>query len=764
MHSITPAVLLLTLVALMPLSASGQESAADESAKTETAPGQTAEQDSLVAAVKNPLGATALFDRLTVVGGEEGVREVPGSADVISLKQLQEQDYSDIHRVLRQVPGVTVQDEEGYGLRPNIGMRGTGVERSQKITLLEDGILIAPAPYSAPAAYYSPNVGRMESIEVRKGSSSIRQGPFTTGGVLNFVSTSIPYQLAGSVNVAGGEDSTVRAHVTAGDSSETFGWLLEGYHLRSDGFKQLDGGGQTGFELSDYVGKVRINSNSAARIQQALELKIGKTLQTGDETYLGLTDEDFSKNPFRRYAASQLDTIDTDHDQVQLRHFIQLTPRADVTTTVYRNDFFRNWHKLDSVSGVAIARVLEDPQDFQTQLAILRGEQNDASGALRVRNNRREYYGQGIQSVTALRWDLALLKQDIELGVRFHQDQEDRFQEDDRFGVSNGFMTFVGSDAPGSNANRIGQARALALFVQDQMSIGRWTLTPGLRFENIDLRQRDYGRNDPERSGTSLLVREHRVDVLIPGFGVNYEVSGRLGVFGGVHKGFAPPGPGSDDRTQPEESVNYEGGLRYDVAPTRVQIVGFFNDYDNLLGRDSASSGGTGSGDLFNGGQVEVKGVEVSFESDPGRNRNLGRSYPMRLSYTYTSAIFQSSFESSFEDWAPRVVAGDHLPYLPEHQWSASAGLSYPRWSSHLSLTYSDEMRTKAGQGTIPNNETTDASLIADLSAGYVLRDRWKLFVQMRNVTDEVYVAARRPAGLRPGMPRTVLAGLNWTF
>ena len=304
----------------------------------------------------------AVFEeQVLVTGGAEAVEVLPGSADFVDLSTLEEQAYGDVNRILRQVPGVNIQEEEGYGLRPNIGMRGTGVERSSKITLMEDGVLIAPAPYAAPAAYYFPTSARMEALEVRKGSASIGQGPYTTGGVINLVSSAIPPQLGAAAELLYGSENTVRLRAKVGGSSERLGWLLETFQLDTDGFKELDGGGRTGVRLQDYLGKLRYNTSGKSGPYQLVELKLGKTGQFGNETYLGLTDEDFDRTPMRRYAGSQEDWIDTDHEQIQLRHFIQPLNTVYVTTTLYRNDFFRNWHKLQSVSGVGIGSVLDDP-------------------------------------------------------------------------------------------------------------------------------------------------------------------------------------------------------------------------------------------------------------------------------------------------------------------------------------------------------------------------------------------------------------------
>ena len=116
----------------------------------------------------------------------------PGSSDVVSSIELKRFNDNDINRIISRIPGVYIQEEDGFGLRPNIGMRGTGVERSSKINIMEDGVPISPAPYSSPAAYYSPTAGRMHAIEARKGASQIKYGPNSTGGSLNYVSTPIP--------------------------------------------------------------------------------------------------------------------------------------------------------------------------------------------------------------------------------------------------------------------------------------------------------------------------------------------------------------------------------------------------------------------------------------------------------------------------------------------------------------------------------------------------------------------------------------------
>lgn len=705
-----------------------------------------------------------VHERYQVIGSRETAAKEPGSAFYISKQELEKQGYADIHRILRSLPGVNIQEEDGLGLRPNIGMRGTGVERSQKITLMEDGVLIAPAPYTAPAAYYFPTAWRMETFEVLKGSASIKNGPYTNGGVLNMISSSIPAEFGVNLQAQGGSHGNRQFRAQVGDSRERFGYLVEGLNINSDGFKDLDNGGDTGTELKDYMAKLRFNSAADAAVYQSLELKLGKTEQFGNETYLGLTQADFDATPYRRYAASQNDHIDTDHDQYQLRYFVKPSDNFDITTTVYRNEFFRNWHKAERTRGVSNGTILSDPETYATELAILRGEIDSAPGDIQIRNNRRSYEAQGIQ--TKLFWTLngETVNQTIEAGLRYHEDEEDRLQDDEFLQMVGGNLVTTRLGAPGSATNRFTNAEAVSAFIQDTIAFGAWTIRPGLRYETIDYERQDYSTTDPTRAEGPTRVRQNDVSVFVPGLGVDYQLNAENRAFVGIHRGFSPPGAGSNQDTEEERSVNYELGFRHTGQNTRFEAIGFFNKYSNLLGTETLSGGGGTTGDLFNGGEVDIRGLELVANHDFGSALGEGWRLPLSLVYTYTETEFQSAFETDFSDWSPRVEIGDELPYLPEQQYTLGFGLGRDAWQINLSGNYVGEMRTNAGQGAIPTNERIEDRFVVDLAGDYAFMDRYKITARLRNLTDETYLVSRRPYGARPGLDRTLLIGVSAKF
>ena len=698
----------------------------------------------------------------TLTGGIDNIHLIPGSAHYIPPRQLAKFNYNDINRVLNTVPGVNIQEEDGFGLRPNIGMRGTGVERSSKITLMEDGILMAPAPYAAPAAYYFPTVGRMQSIEVRKGSSQIKYGPYTTGGALNFVSTRIPTELSANTNLLAGSFSQRNIWANVGQSFENFGFLLESYQASSDGFKSLDGGGNTGFHQKDYLAKFRLNTSPAAKIYQALTLKLGQSVGESNETYLGLTQSDFDNEPFRRYAASQMDLMSTEHTQFSAQHVIQPFKFIDITSTFYRNEFQRNWYKLDKVRGIegsnGIGNILQRPDLFASEYQTIAGNGPDT---LLVKANNRKYYTQGFQSIIGISFEKGLSQHDIEIGLRFHKDEMDRFQWVDDYVMLQGQMQLIKNGTPGTESNRVQSANAFASYVQYTGNLGALTLTPGLRFEQVTLNKSDYGKNDVSRTGNDLIIIKNQVNAIIPGIGIDYRVNEYVSTFFGLHKGFSPPG--STVGTKPESSLNYELGLRYQKPALRFNGVFYISDYSNLLGSDLAATGGSGTTDLFNGGEVFVHGVEVEVGYNALTGPSSNFSLPVSLAYTYTNAEFQNSFESDFEAWGT-VSAGDKLPYLAAHRLSANISFEHQLFNVNLNTNYVTGMRTTASQGDLSCAQHIDEQFVIDVSTNIQLGRNLTLFGVVKNLTNQVYLVSSRPAGLRPGIPRNFRLGLRARF
>ena len=715
-------------------------------------------------------------EELTVVGNRDEARGVAGSAHFIGQEELEKFVYADIQQIVREVPGVSIQVEDGYGLRPNISIRGVATERSSRVTLLEDNVLIAPAPYSAPSAYYFPTAGRMYAFEVLKGPAAITQGPYTIGGALNMISTPIPDALQGMVMAEGGEDATYRVHAHyGGDLGKGLGFLVETHQWGSDGFQSLDNdGGDTGLRLEDYTLKLRYASPDA---RHRLDFKFQYADQDSEQSYLGLTDADFERDAYRRYGVSELDNIATEHFQYVLRYRLALTEDLNVSITGYNNEHERNWFKTEGldVDGSANAQELDRSSWFNVIRAVNQGSSLDglspaalqgildgrvdtAPGSIQVRSNAREYFSRGVQF--NLNWSGAVgpTRHNLDLGVRYHEDEEDRLQRNSSYHQENGRLVLDDPGLPGNAGNRVQEAEAVSVHVYDQVEWGDWVFSPGIRYEDIDqqrTRWRDLGEQARERN----LFRDSRKNstrVWLPGLGVLYRVSDDLTLLAGVHKGFTAPS--NSPGVKEEEAINYELGLRYVSNGLQAEVIGFVSDYDNVLGECTSSSGTDCTvGDAFNGDAATVAGVETLLQTNLTPDRTF--STPLSLVYTYIDSEFDSDIADT--DFFGDVSKGDPIPYVPEHQLRVSAGIELARWNLYVSANYVDELCVRAACGDF---ERTDDTLTVDIAGHFLFNDRIALFGRMENVTGEEDILGRHPYGARPYRDRTVTGGVRVTF
>jgi len=725
--------------------------------------------------VKKSDSTVKILDRVMVIGNPANIEDMPGSAHAVTKEDIRQQSYDDINRVLSKVAGVSVREEDGFGLFSNISLRGVDTTRSSKVTVMEDGVLMAPAPYSAPAAYYTPTMGRMSGLELLKGSSQIKYGPHITGGVVNYLSTPIPTKKKAYLKSLMGSFGEMRTHAYVGNTVKTdagkFGFLVESYNRKSDGFKTIDetadfrNGSDTGFSKQDNMIKLSWEPNTA--MYQRLEFKLGNNELNANETYLGLSEADFKADPQRRYAASRFDNIATDQNNSYLRYAVSPTDDTDIITTLYSTDFKRNWYKLKDLRNVngntiGLSAALAGTQNGEG-LDCLKG---DLACTLRVRANNRSYKSNGIESVGYFRFGSDDVKHEVTAGLRLNNDQIRRFQWDDDYTqATNGTISDMTAGTPGGAGDRLQTTKALALFVQDTIETGAWTITPGIRYETLD---QAYESPLGTSKGTN------KMDMTGGGVGVSYKIDESLTAFGGLHRGFSPPNPKAaigSDKLKPETSTSFEAGTRYTNSKNALaaEAVFFYTNFNDLIVVDNI--GGAGTGDSDNFGKATTYGLELATEYDAGIANGWGYRNPWFINLTYTNATQKNDAQSTdAESIFSYGKTGNKIPYIPELQLSFGTGLETKEWGTYISANFVSETFTSAnnvdtqvnGDGD-PDSRfgKTDSYLVTDVSAFYRLSKTVKLFGGVQNLLDEQYVVSRQPHGPRPGMPRFVYAGIE---
>lgn len=700
------------------------------------------------------------IEHITIISHGDKLRTESGSATLVSEVELEKYEYDDIHRILAKVPGVNIREEDGYGLRPNIGFRGVTPERSKKVTILEDGVLIGPAPYSAPAAYYFPVTTRMTAVEVFKGPAAIKHGPQTVAGTLNMVTRQVPFEMTGGLDLATGTDGYQKAHGYFGtEVTKNLGLLVEGVRLQADGFKEIDNGGDSGFKKNDLLVKTKYLLDGQA-FDQSFELKLSYADENSDETYLGLTDADFNANPYRRYAASQPANMDTEHTQIMFTHNLS-NDVFSATTRIYRNDYERAWRKLGGLtsSNASLSAIMTNPELYEREYAVITGEQNsvldgETSMFLVMGTNDREYYSQGIQIDADYEFSLGGLDHKLAFGVRYHEDEIERKHFSENYQMLDGYAEKTAGDKVFTTTN-IESTEALSVYIEDTVKLGNLTVSAGVRGEDMDMYYTDLvDRDDWQRKSTQIWL---------PGVSGFYQVTENAGVLFGVHQGFVPSSPQQASDVKVEKSINYEFGGRFNDGATNIELVSFFNDYSNLKESCSQSSCGT-QGDLdreFNGGEVNVYGLEAQLRQSYPISTQF--DMPYSFTYTYTKSEFLESFESDFEQWGD-ISDGDSVQYLPEHQLNFEIGLAANNWETNLIVKYVSEMDEAAGDNVTLSGFKTESSVIVDVSATYDLGQYGRIYGKVDNLTDEAYIISRRPYGARPNKPRQFVIGYKYQF
>jgi Fe(3+) dicitrate transport protein len=671
-----------------------------------------------------------------MVGSEEVLRRTPGSYDLLRRSELDASHVFTSGEALRKVPGLAVRDEEGVGLRPNIGLRGLNPTRSSKVLLLEDGVPVTYAPYGDNSSYYHPPMERFDRIEVLKGSSQIAYGPVTLGGVVNYITPDAPARRSVAIDATAGNRGYANAGIAAGGRWRSAGLFAHAARKQSDGARD-----NINATLSDLLAKATLTVGNG----QHLTVKATRYVEDSQVTYSGLRESEFLSDPRQNPFAN--DHFDGRRIGASASYHAVLWSRLAASIQGYGSAFSRDWWRQSSNSA-------QRPNDAADPLCGGMANLNSTCGN---EGRLRDYAHGGVEARGRLAYGSGLAHE-TDFGVRMHVEQQDRLQQ-------NGSTPLARSGVVVEDNERT--TDAWSTFVQHRLSRGSWSITPGVRFERIA-----YARTNRLNGVTGSTSMTE----VVPGLGVAFGPSPTVTLFGGVHRGFAPPRvediisntTGGALDLDPERSWNYEAGLRARAIGVQGSVTMFRMDYENQIVPASVA-GGIGAA-LTNAGATLHQGIEGSLSRE--WRELAGSAHGLYASGSFTwlpTARFAGVRTSAVAGFTNVSVSGNRLPYAPTLTHTLTVGYRHAGGvdvqfeSQHVGEQFGDDLNTvdpspDGQRGRLGAYTYLNAAVTAPLP-----RLPGRIFVAVKNVADRVFIIDR-VRGILPAHPRLIQVGTSWRF
>ncbi len=676
--------------------------------------------------------------------------KVPGSVAVLDFRSIQK--IAPIHgnELFRKIPGLNVVDEEGAGLRINIGVRGLDPDRSRNVLVLEDGIPVALNPYGEPELYFTPPIDKMTTVEVLKGSGQILFGPQTTGGVVNLISANPPEKESSTLRLRVGTGGFVSTYASYGNTIDKVGFLVSYLNKRADMM------GATRFNLHDIAAKLSIALSEKAKIG----IKLGLYDEQSNSTYIGLTQTMYDKGgqDYLRMAPNDLLPVRRYH--FSATHQYKLSSQWQWNTTAFAYTTTRNWRRQDFSTSAAAAN----------RTGVVWGDATVPGGALyMLKTNGHRNREFGVAAIESqLKWKTA--KQLLQAGIRLLAERADE-------------QFLIGSkpDAVGGNLRDVEQrkGKAISLYVHDKIAITKkLEINVGLRVEHFDY-NRNILRGRFMLNGVAVVadtnvVASNNLIAVIPGGGFNYSLDEGVTLFGGIHRGFAPPrtkdaitSEGMALDLAQENSWNSELGIRALLGKDfKAELTLFSMEFNNQIIPVSQSSGNANATGLANGGKTSHIGVEAGASFDLAKHMKKNFSLVFAANGTWIESRFSAN--RFIVVGANKVnVKNNQLPYAPSLmvnnsiEYASAKGAGIRLSGNFVGKQFADELNTISAtadgrNGLLASRYITDLSAFARLSKKQIL-----FSLAVKNLTNERYIASRRPQGIRVGIDRQVVLGME---
>ena len=712
--------------------------------------------------VPNP--PPAELEGVKVVGnwlGEAATNAVqnhPGARTVVRREELREAGAINLRDALRRIPGVQVQESNGTGgsdVSLNVGVRGLTSRLSPRSTILLDGVPLAVAPYGQPQVSMAPvGLGNLQAVDVVRGGGSVRYGPQNVGGIINFVTRDIPETFGGSAGVQfqGSEKGGIRTNSNlflGGTTQNGLGVALLYNGVHGPGFRE--------HEDNESIDDVMLKAKYAFSTEDTLSASIhhydGQAGMPG-----GLTQADYDADPFQsRRPFDDFHGRRTDY----VLKYSHVDDRRSFEVQTYYTDSFRGSH---------IETITANPNGTWTH---------------QLNAYPRNYHTFAIEPRYSQLFDWGQVTHEIGVGYRYtNEAMHEQTLRNNKYNSRLWYTPYDSNPYGGPyvlSGNNTGSNEAHALYIDDTINAGNWTITPGIRYERI--------RSQWEAHPSSTVVvkgptqRREDYSKPLPSLNVIYHVSDALKLYANAETSFGALQYfqiGQKDSTnqfasglKPETARTYEIGSRYDSKAWGGEVSLFRINFDHELQLVGKLPNQPDSHDGWTSlGATTHKGVETAGHVDLGAFDDALDGLTLWGTATYTHAFYK---HGSF--------AGRDLPFYSRR--TANLGLRYgiAQWTFNLDAFAQSKQHSPGSPSFDPTRPSVYQTLptpdgdLGDIPgwttwnarAEYAFGPSFsnlRLGVGVKNLTDKRYFtrSTDNNDGIYVGQPRTYFVQASVDF
>ncbi|WP_439628778.1 TonB-dependent receptor family protein [Shinella sp.] len=601
-------------------------------------------------------GGTTL-EAVTITGNwleqpnAETVLKHPGARTILERKELEERGAMDIRDALNQIPGVQVQESNGTGgsdVSLNLGVRGLTSRLSPRSTVLVDGIPLSYAPYGQPQLSLFPlTLGNVDTVDVVRGAGSVRYGPQNVGGIINFVTHPIPDEFTARFSAGGEFGDGAKATpslLLGGTNDDGLGAALLYSGIHGKGYR--DGNDRTDIDDLIFKGKYEFSDTDTLGFQY--HHYSGEGRMPG-----GLTAAEYEADPFQ-----------------STRRYDEFSGR--------RNEFSLRYQHDDGENNLEILGYYVN--SFRGSHVEQQGTGADAD-LYRLTSAPREYEYFGIEPRYSRLFELGDTTHEVTVGYRY------LWEESSEVAARTGFYDRASGVNPytlpmGTYQTSEGGTTAHAVYLDDKIQLGNWTVTPGVRYEMISTNNTITDLSGGVVTGS----RSPEIDAKewLPTLSVAYQVDDAWSVFANAGVSFGPQQyshlASTTEGLHPETAKTYEIGTNYEGEAWSGELTAFYIDFDKEL---YLSRNIVGEGLWTDLGATKHQGIEAAARYDVGSLVSNLEGLSLYATYTFTEATFEAG-----------AFKGKDLPFYSRHFGTVGASYRYEDWVINADMSAQSKQRS----------------------------------------------------------------------